>query len=202
MIGIIVGLLTSLLTRCTKGVRIIEPLALFCGGYTAYIMAELVKWSGIISLIGCGLVQAHYAFKNISLESRTTVNYFIKMASSTSDCIIFLYLGISWFSNSHVWDTGFVLWTLLFIFIVRFVSTYILCYCVNWLRRNIHPITFREMFVMAYGGLRGAVGFSLVITINSIHVPDKDMLVTTTLVVIMQTVFLQVGFLRKLFSPL
>ena len=56
-IGIIIGLLTSLLTRCTKDVRIIEPLALFCGGYLAYIMAELVHWSGIISLIGCGLVQ-------------------------------------------------------------------------------------------------------------------------------------------------
>ena len=117
--------------------------------------------------------QAHYAFKNISSESRTTVNYFIKMASSTSDCIIFLYLGIAWFCNNHVWDTGFVLWSVLFVFVVRFFGTFILCFYLNWLRRNIHPITFREMFVMAYGGLRGAVGFSLVITINSSHVPSK-----------------------------
>jgi len=201
-IGIIIGLLTSLLTRCTKDVRIIEPLALFCGGYLAYIMAELVHWSGIISLIGCGLVQAHYAFKNISSESRTTVNYFIKMASSTSDCIIFLYLGIAWFCNNHVWDTGFVLWSVLFVFVVRFFGTFILCFYLNWLRRNIHPITFREMFVMAYGGLRGAVGFSLVITINSSHVPSKDMLVTTTLVVIMQTVFLQGGTIKWLVNKL
>ena len=39
----------------------------------------LSQWqprSGIISLIGCGLIQAHYAFKNISGESLTTVNSF------------------------------------------------------------------------------------------------------------------------------
>ena len=195
-IGVVYGLLTSLLTRATQGVRIIEPLALFCGGYLAYVTAELVHWSGIISLIGCGLVQAHYAFKNISAESRITVNYFIKMLSSTSDCIIFLYLGMSWFTNNHVWDSGFIMWSIIFTLLVRFVSTYILAALVNWLRGNIHPITYSEMFVMAYGGLRGAVGFSLVITISPEHVPHSFMMVTTTLVIIMQTVFLQGGTIK------
>ena len=179
-VGLVCGLLTSLLTRATRGLRIIEPLALFCGGYLAYVAAELVHWSGIISLIGCGLVQAHYAFKNISAESRITVNYFIKMLSSTSDCIIFLYLGMSWFTNNHVWDSGFIMWSIIFIFLVRFVSTYILAVVVNWLRGNIHPISHSEMFVMAYGGLRGAVGFSLVITIDPGHVPHSFMMVTTS----------------------
>ena len=197
-IGILWGLLTALVTRFTPGVRIIEPLALFCGGYLAYITAELFQWSGIISLIGCGLVQAHYAFRNISAESRTTANYFIKMLSSTSDCIIFLYLGIAWFNNDHVWDTAFVLFSVLFTLLARFVVTYSLATLINWLRGNIHPITLREMFVMAFGGLRGAVAFSLVITINKELVGREtfDMLVTTTLVIIMQTVFLQGGTIK------
>ena len=203
-VGIVWGLLTALVTRFTPGVRIIEPLALFCGGYLAYITAELFHWSGIISLIGCGLVQAHYAFRNISAESRTTANYFIKMLSSTSDCIIFLYLGIAWFNNQHVWDTGFVLFSVVFTLIVRFVVTYNLALLINWLRGNIHPITLREMFVMAFGGLRGAVAFSLVITINKEQVGRDtfDMLVTTTLVIIMQTVFLQGGTIKWIVNKL
>ena len=203
-IGVVFGLLTSLVTRFTQEVRIIEPLALFCGGYLAYISAELVGWSGIISLIGCGLTQAHYAFRNISTESRTTVNYFIKMLSSTSDCIIFLYLGIAWFSNKHVWDTGFVLWTVFFTLIVRFLITYILSMVINWLRRSIHPITTSEMFVMAYGGLRGAVGFSLVITIDKGQVGEETfhIFVTTVLVIVMQTVFLQGGTIKWLVNKL
>ena len=31
------------------------------------------------SLIGCGLVQAQYAFHNIHPKSNTTVKYFVKM---------------------------------------------------------------------------------------------------------------------------
>ena len=203
-VGVVYGLLTSIVTRFTQDVRIIEPLALFCGGYLAYISAEAVHWSGIISLIGCGLTQAHYAFKNISTESKTTVNYFIKMLSSTSDCIIFLYLGIAWFSNKLVWDTGFVLWTIFFCLIVRFLITYILSLAINWVRGGIHPISASEMFVMAYGGLRGAVGFSLVITIAKEEVGGQvfDMLVTTTLVVVMQTVFLQGSTIKWLVNKL
>ena len=63
--------------------------------YLSYTFAEVFHFSGIVSIIGCGLVQAHYAFKNISKKSYTTVKYFTKTISSTSDCIIFLFLGIA-----------------------------------------------------------------------------------------------------------
>ena len=194
-IGLIYGFLTALITRLTSGVRVIEPLALLGGAYMAYITAELLHWSGIISLIGCGIVQAHYAFKNISSESLTTVNYFIKMLSSVSDCIIFLYLGMAFFEK-HVWNTGFVCWTLFIITVVRFLSIYGLAFVVNLLRKNIHPICLKEQFIMAYGGLRGAVGFSLVSMVNQEDVPADQMFLTTTLAVIMFTVFLQGGTIK------
>ena len=196
-IGLFYGFITALITRLTSGVRIIEPLALLGGAYMAYITAELFHWSGIISLIGCGVIQAHYAFRNISSESLTTVNYFIKMLSSVSDCIIFLYLGMAFFEE-HDWNTGFVCWTLVFILGVRFLTIYGLSFIINILRKNIHPIAFKEQFIMAYGGLRGAVGFSLVSMINQDHVPAAKMFITTTLAVVMFTVFLQ-GSTIKLF---
>ena len=194
-IGLIYGFLTALITKVTSGVRIIEPLALLGAAYMAYISAELFHWSGIISLIGCGIIQAHYAFKNISAESLTTVQYFIKMLSSVSDCIIFLYLGMAFFEN-HVWNTGFVLSTIVIITVVRFFSIYLLAFVVNLLRKNIHPILLKEQFIMAYGGLRGAVGFSLVSMVNQSHVPAAQMFLTTTLAVIMFTVFLQGGTIK------
>ena len=49
---------------------------------------------------------------------------------------------------------------------------------------------------MAYGGLRGAVGFSLVTMISHSHVPASQMLVTTTLAMVMFTVFLQGGSIK------
>ncbi len=52
---------------------------------------------------------------------------------------------------------------------------------------------------MAYGGLRGAVGFSLVEMINADDVPPRQMFVTTTLAVVMFTIFFQVNH-DKLFA--
>ncbi len=120
---------------------------------------------------------------------------FIKTASSTSDIIIFLFLGIALVSNSHHWHVGFIVWTLVFCIICRFVIVYGLVWLTNKYRVNL--ISMQETFIMAYGGLRGAVGFSLVEMINSEEVPAKSMFVTTTLVVVMFTIFFQVSQVLK-----
>ena len=60
-------------------ILVVEPLAVLGISYLSYLAAELFHFSGIISIIGCGVVQAHYALKNISDHSRTTVTYFTKM---------------------------------------------------------------------------------------------------------------------------
>ena len=62
-VGMVVGLVTALITKHTKEVRVVEPLAMMIMAYLAYMVAELLHWSGILSLVGCGIVQSHYAFK-------------------------------------------------------------------------------------------------------------------------------------------
>ena len=245
LIGILVGFLTALMTKTMSEVRVMEPLALLSMAYFAYMAAEVFHWSGIISMIGCGIVQAHYvsiskrlfvmighdaarlcaaerchaaplpiqkqnnkffeielqAFPNISRKSHTTVKYFIKMVSSISDIVIFLFLGIavvkgvpnngnSSVENQHQWHTGFVVWTIALCLICRFLSVYGLTWLAN--RRRVKTINLQEQFIMAYGGLRGAVGFSLVDMIDRNVVPLKNMFVTTTLIVVMFTIFFQV----------
>ncbi|XP_059350409.1 Na(+)/H(+) exchanger protein 7-like isoform X2 [Daphnia carinata] len=193
-IGILCGLLTALITRTTSEVRVVEPLVVFGMAYFAYMGAELFHFSGIISCIGCGLVQAHYAFPNISRKSHTTVKYFIKMLSSTSDCIIFLFLGMVLVNDVHEWHTGFVLWTLLLCLVVRFLGVVMLTTIAN--RFRLKPVNLREQFIMAYGGLRGAVSFSLVEMLLPSVILPRQMFVTTTLVVVLFTVFIQGGTIK------
>ncbi|KAL0280529.1 UNVERIFIED_CONTAM: hypothetical protein PYX00_001793 [Menopon gallinae] len=199
VIGIFFGLLSALLTKTTKDVRVVEPLAVLGIAYLSYLAAELFHFSGIISIIGCGLVQAHYALKNISDNSRTTVTYFTKMISSTSDAIIFLFLGMVLVSKRHVWHTGFVLWTLLLCLLCRFAVVFSLTALVNIFR--VKKINTQEQFIMAYGGLRGAVAFSLVTMLDEDVVISQPIFLTTTLVVILFTVFIQGGTI-KLFVKL
>ena len=52
-------------------------------------------------------------------------------------------------------------------------------------------INLQEQFIMAYGGLRGGVGFSLLKMIDSKVIPAADIFVTTGLMVVMATVWIQ-----------
>ena len=198
-IGIITGTASAFILKYTEHVRVIEPLIVITSAYFAFIMAECVHWSGIISLIGCGLVQRRYTFLNLSKKSHVTIQYGIKTLASLCDSVIFLYLGIVTFSYTLRWHTGFVLWTIFLCSITRFIGVFGLTYIINL--RRIKKIRYKEQFIMAYGGLRGAVGFSLVTILPEDDQHQlKDIFLTTTLVMIFFTVFVQGGSIKFLVS--
>lgn len=200
-IGCIMGVITAIATKYTHDVRVVEPLAVLGIAYLSYLTAELVHFSGIISIICCGLVQVQYAMGNISRKSYTTVKYFTKMLSAVSDTVIFIFLGIVLVNKRHVWNTGFVVWSAALCLVYRFLTVFGLTYIVNMMGR-VKKINLEEQFIMAYGGLRGAVAFSLVIMLSACKFPNYEMFVTTTLVIVLFTVFIQGASVKPLVNLL
>ncbi|XP_041353925.1 Na(+)/H(+) exchanger beta-like [Gigantopelta aegis] len=191
-LGVLAGVGTAILTRFTTKIKVLQPLVIYTMAYLGFLLAELFEFSGIISIIGCGLTQVHYAFHNISYKSRTTVKYFTKVISSASEIVIFMFLGLALVRQNHVWHTGFTLWTIFFCLVYRFIIVFGMTFFINRLDRyRVRKIGFDEQFMIAYGGLRGAVCFSLVALLNEDEIPMKNMFVTSTLFVIMFTVFIQ-----------
>lgn len=151
----------------------------------------------------------NYVEANISHKSHTTIKYALKMLSSSSETIIFMFLGVATVNNSHEWNTWFIVLTIVFCSFFRvigefafffdalncvlstsdFAGVIILTAMAN--RFRIHKLSNVDQFVMSYGGLRGAVAFALVLLINKDHVPLQPLFVTTTICVIYFTVFLQ-----------
>ncbi|XP_064639121.1 Na(+)/H(+) exchanger beta-like isoform X2 [Lineus longissimus] len=189
-IGIILGILASIVLKYCSHVRVVEPLFMFVFAYMSYLCAELFHFSGIISCIGCGLMQTQYAFHNISHKSYTTVKYFTKMLSAASEAVIFLFLGQALVTDQHKWHTGFTLWSVVLCLVLRFLIVFALCFIANR-GRKVRKIDWHEQFIMAYGGLRGAVSFSLCVMLSSDKSFHRDMFITTTLVVVLFTVFIQ-----------
>lgn len=200
-IGCIMGMITAVATKYTHDVRVVEPLAVLGIAYLSYLTAELVHFSGIISIICCGLVQVQYAMGNISRKSYTTVKYFTKMLSAVSDTVIFIFLGIVLVNKRHVWNTGFVVWSAALCLVYRFLTVFGLTYIVNMVGR-VKKINLEEQFIMAYGGLRGAVAFSLVIMLSACKFHNYEMFVTTTLVIVLFTVFIQGASVKPLVNLL
>lgn len=64
----------------------------------------------------------NYVEANISHKSHTTVKYAMKMLSSSSETIIFMFLGVATVNDSHHWNTWFVVLTITFCSIFRAIG--------------------------------------------------------------------------------
>ena len=202
-VGLVVGFITSFIVKFTKHTQVIEPFLILATGFFSYVLAETFHWSGIISLIGCGIVQKRYAFQNISKSSLSTVKNLVTTLATFSDCVIFLFLGIVTVSRPDdlIWHWGFSLWTCALCLIIRFAGVFLLSAILNI--RRIKKISMKEQIVMAYGGLRGAVGFSLAIILHQQKQGDlSKVFLATTLFMVYFTVFLQGGTIKLLVDKL
>ncbi|XP_074594208.1 sodium/hydrogen exchanger 2-like isoform X2 [Brevipalpus obovatus] len=188
--GLFLGAISSIVTRFTGDVRVVEPLIVIVLAYISYIGAELFHFSGIIALIACGLMQSEYTRHNISKKSYTTIKYLTKTLSSIADVIIFLFLGMVLVRDDHIWDSGFVLLSTLFCIIYRFISVFFLTFFANHYFQRLRVVNFSEQVLMAYGGLRGAIAFCLAIMLDRQTIGQANLFITATLFVILFTVFI------------
>ncbi|CAG2061162.1 unnamed protein product, partial [Timema podura] len=199
IIGVVWGFLTALVTRYTHEVRVIEPIFIFVMAYLAYLNAEIFHMSGILAITFCGITMKNYVEANISHKSHTTVKYAMKMLSSSSETIIFMFLGVATVNDSHDWNTWFVVLTIFFCSVFRVLvaewskgvpivldwptvdgkigvripvgsTEGVILLTAVVNRFRLYKLNKVEKFVMSYGGLRGAVAFALVLLIDPKHV--------------------------------
>ncbi|XP_069667665.1 sodium/hydrogen exchanger 2-like [Haliaeetus albicilla] len=194
LVGLTFGMTAAFTTRFTKDIRVIEPLFVFLYSYLSYLTAEMFHLSGIVAIIACAMGMKRYVEANISLKSHTTVKYFMKMWSSVSDTLIFIFLGVSTIGENHEWNWPYICFTVIFCLIWRALGVLVLTFFVN--RFHVNTITSKDQFIIAYGGLRGAICFSLVFLLPDFH--RKKLFIAATTVVILFTVFVQGMTIRPL----
>nr|XP_054411272.1 sodium/hydrogen exchanger 3 [Pongo abelii] len=190
LVGVVFAFLLSLVTRFTKHVRIIEPGFVFIISYLSYLTSEMLSLSAILAITFCGICCQKYVKANISEQSATTVRYTMKMLASSAETIIFMFLGIS-AVNPFIWtwNTAFVLLTLVFISVYRAIGVVLQTWLLNRYRMvQLEPI---DQVVLSYGGLRGAVAFALVVLLDADKVKEKNLFVSTTIIVVFFTVIFQ-----------
>uniref|UniRef100_A0A7M4F731 Sodium/hydrogen exchanger n=1 Tax=Crocodylus porosus TaxID=8502 RepID=A0A7M4F731_CROPO len=196
LIGILLGFVAAFTTRFTHKIRVIEPLFVFLYSYLSYITAEMFHLSGIMAITACAMTMNKYVEENVSQKSFTTIKYFMKMLSSVSETLIFIFMGVSTVGKNHEWNWAFVCFTLLFCLIWRALGVFVLTQIINMFRTI--PLTFKDQFIIAYGGLRGAICFSLVFLLPAAVFPRKKLFITSVIVVIFFTVFIQGITIRPL----
>jgi NhaP-type Na+/H+ or K+/H+ antiporter len=132
-VGVVIGLITLLISRFTHKFRDAEPVVGIAMGYLSYLMAEYFGLSGIVSMTIYGLIYSEYINYNFKKKSNITIAKTVKTLAGISETMIFFLLGVVFFVIDYQWDTGFVFWSLLFCFLCRFLG---MCYSLSMISTN------------------------------------------------------------------
>ncbi|KAM7541981.1 hypothetical protein Aperf_G00000000909 [Anoplocephala perfoliata] len=190
LVGLIFGTLSCLITRL-KALSGALPLVLM--SYISYLAGDLFGWSGIISMIVCGVFQAAYAFHNVMPLKILILHNGIGQLSSICEAVIFLMLGLEVMAADLVWHTGFIVTAIILCLFARTLVTFVLSAIINHNRSSHSKINWSTQVIISYGGLRGAVAFSLADIIHARLLGElggntRSVIVTATLVIILFTV--------------
>ncbi|XP_043688328.1 sodium/hydrogen exchanger 4 [Telopea speciosissima] len=179
--------------------------------YLSYMLSELLNLSGILTVFFCGIVMSHYAWHNLTENSRITTRHTFATMSFIAETFIFLYVGMDaldiekWKMSKTSFKTsmGICCTIILLILLGRAAFVFPLSALSNYMNKSAErtPITFKHQILIWWAGLmRGAVSIALAfhqftfsgITWNPVHA----IMVTSTAIVVLFTT-LVFGFLTK-----
>lgn len=98
-------------------------IILFCLAFFSLLTQDwFVVFYFLFRLIACGAVMRPYVEANISHKSHTTIKYFLKMWSSVSETLIFIFLGVATVEGPHHWNWLFVIATVILCLVSRVIG--------------------------------------------------------------------------------
>ncbi|CDW56615.1 sodium:hydrogen exchanger 6 [Trichuris trichiura] len=209
-VGSLVGCVASLFMKFTKISQfpLLESSLFILMSYLSFLVSEAAHLTGIVSVLFCGICQAHYTFNNLSTESKCRTKQFFEVLNFLSENFIFTYIGVSLFtSQAHLFNIWFIIGAFVAIFLGRVLHIYPLTALLNLGRTPPIPMNNQHMMVFAgkyrtdcvpiqaysyvmvikvelqFSGLRGAMAFALAIR-NTSSSQMRIMYSTTSLIVI------------------
>ena len=210
MIGILIGILVALILKHSHIRRYpqIETCMVLLFAYESYFFSNGAHMSGIVSLLFCGITLKHYAFFNMSRRTQIATKYIFQLLAQLSENFIFIYLGLSLFTEVElVFKPLLVIVTFFSICVARWSAVFPLSRFLNFFyrarfekftnRNSLNggissqalpdEISHKYQMMIFWAGLRGAVGVALAMGIQG---EAKWTLLATVLVVVVLTVIL------------
>lgn len=146
-------------------------------GILSYVAAEYYDLSGVITVLICGVVLAHYNFYNLTVGGMHATAYYIPYSRITfqsisfiAEAIVFVYLGVStiYYLTTEVISFTFIALELLVCVISRLTAIFGLSMLFKLFYKQKWTVNNSELSIVSIAGtIRGSVAFALILTIES-----------------------------------
>lgn len=103
-IGILFGVVVALMLKHSQLYRFpsIEACLVLLLAYSSYFFSNGTQMSGIVTLLFTGITLKHYAYDNLSRQSKRATKFMFQILSQLSENFIFIYLGINLFAQDDL----------------------------------------------------------------------------------------------------
>lgn len=211
VIGAGVGILAALGLKYTYVRRYpkIESCLIVLIAYATYFFSQAIHMSGIVSLLFCGITLKHYAYFNMSRRTQLTTKYLFQVLAQLSENFIFIYLGLSLFTDDNLqYQPLLIMVTVFAVCAARWVAVFPLSRAINWFIRYrarrrgkeaTDELPYNYQAMLFWAGLRGAVGVALAALLTG---NDTRALKATVLVVVVLTVIIFGGTTARMLEIL
>lgn len=105
LIGIVVGLASSLLFKHARFLThspVTETLVILIFAFVTYFISDAAQQSGMISLLTCGIVMAHYTWYNLSPQGKTISSVSFTIFGAAAEAFVFAYIGLCVFTYTEI----------------------------------------------------------------------------------------------------
>lgn len=173
-----------------------EIAIILLSAYGSYVAADVCQLSGLLAVFFSGVFIRHYHMYNISRASSFAFKHMLPTLAFLAENFIYLYLGMSLiaYSDSFLWDWGFIWASLAVLLVARACNTFPLCALANVSRPPAQRIPGNYMVVIWFAGLRGAIAFALALNVQTADPSHAAIIKSATLfTVLFTTVVMAMG---------
>lgn len=200
VLGIAIGLVVVTAMRRVDD-HLIETTVTFSVAYGSYVIGTLLGTSGLLCVVGAGLVLGNYGRRTaMSKRTRYAVSDIWEFTAYVANSLLFLLVGDQIGATDFAGALGYVVWAVVAVILGRAVLAFILVPLHNLFvlaaervlsRGNrehgqLAPVPFLWRPLILLSGLRGALSLALVLSLPE-GIPDRQILIVTVFGVVLVT---------------
>jgi CPA1 family monovalent cation:H+ antiporter len=181
---------------------LVETMLTVVLAYGSFIMAEaFFDFSGVLAVVAAGIFSSQVGPSRLSATTKVVLFNFWDFLAFLINSLIFLLIGLDTNFSTLIDHSGLIVLAWVAVLVSRVISVYGLSWVSSFFKNGKLPMSWQH--VMAWSGLRGAVGLALALGLSSDQFSSESASVQTmTFGVVLMTLLIQGTTMKPLVKKL